>query len=434
MLTLGSRQTTVGKSHTHITPKWILDRLGPFDLDPCAADPRPWDCAKVSITERENGLAHPWRGRVFLNPPFDRYQVARWIQRLADHGQGIALLMRARRQIGLSRCGSMRRASCSLTTASSSAGPMEANNRQIAGRLWCWSPSAHRISCSCVRPGSLEGLSPNGNTRAPCRAEDPRHLLFTPKVLEPVGAQLGVSDRMAEPSLERSRIVAVRLIGQSLAVWPEGIILHGFVGLPQKFFIAEKLFCGLNQLIPRVLAVMRSRCRLCALPRKVSAELPQSASYRERSGQLAPTWVGTLSENSTASPRPGSGAGRRGRPGAELLSDDPSTIDLSPQTRPLATRRQEVCRCCSARQIVRRAIGRVLVLAQPSQRQADCAWTVGFAAANSLPYRWQLRLRDQSSSRKTRGTVFCDNLAFDALDFNIYTVANLASIAGAGSQ
>ena len=59
------------------------------------------------------------------------------------------------------------------------------------------------------------------------------------------------------------------------------------------------------------------------------------------------------------------------------------------------------CRCCSARQIVRRAIGRVLVLAQPSQRQADCAWAVGFAAANSLPYRWQLRLRDQSSCRKT---------------------------------
>jgi hypothetical protein len=28
----------------------------------------------------------------FLNPPFDRYAVARWIQRLADHGQGTALL------------------------------------------------------------------------------------------------------------------------------------------------------------------------------------------------------------------------------------------------------------------------------------------------------------------------------------------------------
>jgi hypothetical protein len=64
MLTLGSHQRSVGKSQVHITPRWLLDRLGPFDLDPGAADPRPWDCARVNITERENGLAHPWRGRV----------------------------------------------------------------------------------------------------------------------------------------------------------------------------------------------------------------------------------------------------------------------------------------------------------------------------------------------------------------------------------
>jgi site-specific DNA-methyltransferase (adenine-specific) len=38
-MTLGSHQQCVGKSQIHITPKWIVDRLGPFDLDPCAADP-----------------------------------------------------------------------------------------------------------------------------------------------------------------------------------------------------------------------------------------------------------------------------------------------------------------------------------------------------------------------------------------------------------
>jgi hypothetical protein len=42
--------------------------------------------------------------------------------------------------------------------------------------------------------------------------------------------------------------------------------------------------------------------------------------------------------------------------------------------------------------------------------------------------------RPEFISKNARGTVFCNNLAFDALDFNIYTVANLASIAGAGSQ
>jgi DNA N-6-adenine-methyltransferase (Dam) len=91
-MTLGSHQQTVGRSQVHITPKWIIDRLGRFDTDPCAADPRPWDCAAVNFTEKDNGLIRPWLGRVWLNPPFDRYEVARWISRLAEHGQGTALL------------------------------------------------------------------------------------------------------------------------------------------------------------------------------------------------------------------------------------------------------------------------------------------------------------------------------------------------------
>ena len=92
-VTLGSHQTTVGKSQTHFTPRFILDALGPFDLDPCAGDPRPWDCARENLTEADDGLSRPWGGlRVWLNPPFNRYGVGRWIERLADHGQGTALL------------------------------------------------------------------------------------------------------------------------------------------------------------------------------------------------------------------------------------------------------------------------------------------------------------------------------------------------------
>ena len=89
-MTLGSHQKTVGKSQIHITPKWIIDALGPFTTDPCAANPRPWDCALRNYTE--NGLMLPWLGRVWLNPPFNRYEVATWVRRLADHGNGIALL------------------------------------------------------------------------------------------------------------------------------------------------------------------------------------------------------------------------------------------------------------------------------------------------------------------------------------------------------
>jgi hypothetical protein len=91
-MTLGSHQRTIGKSQVHLTPKWIIDRLGPFDLDPCAADPRPWDCAAVNYSLPMDGLNMPWRGRVFLNPPFDRREVGKWIAKLAEHGSGIALV------------------------------------------------------------------------------------------------------------------------------------------------------------------------------------------------------------------------------------------------------------------------------------------------------------------------------------------------------
>lgn len=89
-MTLGSHQKTVGDTQTWITPKWIIDTLGPFDLDPCAAIIRPWECANTNVIA--NGLDVTWKGRVWLNPPFDRYDVGNWVQRLANHGHGTALL------------------------------------------------------------------------------------------------------------------------------------------------------------------------------------------------------------------------------------------------------------------------------------------------------------------------------------------------------
>lgn len=89
-MTLGSHQTTIGKSQMWITPKFIIDELGPFDLDPCACDPQPWPCAEYQYTE--NGLESYWHGRVWLNPPFHRYEVGKWIVRLAEHGMGTALI------------------------------------------------------------------------------------------------------------------------------------------------------------------------------------------------------------------------------------------------------------------------------------------------------------------------------------------------------
>ena len=93
-MTLGSHQKTVGDTDTWITPKWLIDVLGPFDLDPCAANPRPWDCARENWTVGGLDIAPctTWHGRVWLDPPFNRFQVGGWIRRLAEHGNGTALL------------------------------------------------------------------------------------------------------------------------------------------------------------------------------------------------------------------------------------------------------------------------------------------------------------------------------------------------------
>lgn len=78
------------QTHTWLTPPHILTALGPFDLDPCAApEPRPWPTATEHWTELS--LIRPWHGRVWLNPPYGPF-AADFLDRLADHGNGIALI------------------------------------------------------------------------------------------------------------------------------------------------------------------------------------------------------------------------------------------------------------------------------------------------------------------------------------------------------
>jgi len=74
-----------------LTPPEILAALGPFDLDPCAPVVRPWDTAAQHFSIVENGLLQAWHGRVWLNPPFGR-EAVRWMRRMVEHGNGIALL------------------------------------------------------------------------------------------------------------------------------------------------------------------------------------------------------------------------------------------------------------------------------------------------------------------------------------------------------
>jgi len=74
-----------------ITPKWLIDRFGPFDLDPCASTTQPWPCAKRQYTVADNGLLRPWTGNVWLNPPYGK-RTGEWLKVLADHGRGVALV------------------------------------------------------------------------------------------------------------------------------------------------------------------------------------------------------------------------------------------------------------------------------------------------------------------------------------------------------
>lgn len=81
-----------GETDVWLTPPWIIERLGRFNLDPCAApEPRPWATADHHVTLPDDGLAKEWFGRVWLNPPYGM-QTAGWMERLANHGCGSALI------------------------------------------------------------------------------------------------------------------------------------------------------------------------------------------------------------------------------------------------------------------------------------------------------------------------------------------------------
>jgi hypothetical protein len=75
------------------TPPAVFRALAiDFDLDPAApAGGVPWVPARRVLTVAEDGLSEAWSGRVWLNPPYGR-GVGAWLERLAQHGDGLALV------------------------------------------------------------------------------------------------------------------------------------------------------------------------------------------------------------------------------------------------------------------------------------------------------------------------------------------------------
>lgn len=90
---MGGHQSASAMKDEWLTPPNILSALGGFDLDPCAPDPttRPWATAALHYCANDNGLQTPWSGRVWLNPPYGR-ETGVWLEKLADHGDGVALI------------------------------------------------------------------------------------------------------------------------------------------------------------------------------------------------------------------------------------------------------------------------------------------------------------------------------------------------------
>ena len=81
-----------------LTPPYVLEpvrtALGRIDLDPCTEDDNP-TAANNFYTVADDGLAQPWEGNVYCNPPYGKAREP-WVKRCIEHaaqGEKVVLLI-----------------------------------------------------------------------------------------------------------------------------------------------------------------------------------------------------------------------------------------------------------------------------------------------------------------------------------------------------
>lgn len=74
------------------TPPWIFDGLDvTFDVDVASpTEPLAWIPARSFYTAADDGLAQPWAGLVWCNPPYS--DASPWCRRWAAHPDGLLLI------------------------------------------------------------------------------------------------------------------------------------------------------------------------------------------------------------------------------------------------------------------------------------------------------------------------------------------------------
>jgi hypothetical protein len=80
----------------YYTPQPIFTAMAcVFDLDPASPgrDVVPWIPAKHHYTLADNGLERPWRGCVWLNPPYTREGLPRWLEKFRQHRNGVCCVV-----------------------------------------------------------------------------------------------------------------------------------------------------------------------------------------------------------------------------------------------------------------------------------------------------------------------------------------------------